>query len=202
MLEYNDFDNASRAHEVRQAVQAQGDVFCIWMRRDGSPDFTPANARQACVESQAQGFAAEAEIPSVMIVDDQVVPNPQATNWVELIFQLQDLPISKGLLTNFAPFITYVKENGQWVSRPWPEKAKPLIDAGWRCMPEAYDMPGGDPSTWPGRRAFYASHLGWDVTQPGLGLYGPPNAASSLDDYPTRHEYPNWWVWSAENILR
>jgi hypothetical protein len=183
-------------------VQALGDHFSIWMRRDGTPEFTPANARAAVLECQAEGFAAEAEIPSVWInpATDELEPYPPAMNWPELIFQLSDLLVHKMILTNFAPFITYVRDrNGKWVGVPWPEKARPLIDAGWRCGPEAYDMdgePDGDPS-WIERRAFAAKQLGWNVSQPGCGCFG----GRTLDDFPDRHDHPNWWVWSAENVV-
>lgn len=180
-MEHNDFNNAARSTAVKQAVEANGDVFTIWMTRP----FTAAQARQACVESGASGFSAEAEIPS----EDENGPKPEAQNWPELIHELDDLPIPKSVMTNFAPFVHHD-------NTPWPEKAKPLIDAGWNCLTECYDIEG-EPEFWPERRDFYAKQLGWSETQPGLGLY----AGRNLGDFPSRHEYRNWWAWSAESVL-
>jgi hypothetical protein len=186
VLEWNDYDNWTRGTEVREACEAEGLIFTIWMRRN----FTASEARQAIVESQARGFVAEAEIPAESAPG---VPNPQAQNWPELIFELSDLPISKGVATNFAPFTHH---DGS----PFPEKARPLVEAGWKCLTECYDM-NGDPANWIERRAFFASHLGWHQTQPILGIYDPPGGAGSLDAFPTRDEYRNWSVWAAENLI-
>jgi len=196
-MEYNFYGNAPRAAAVKAAVEANGDVFTIWMTRshpDADFDLTPASARQSAVESGCSGILIEGEIPA-MHPDGAggEKPNPQAVDWVQMIFQLHDLPIYKGVITNFAPFTHHD-------GAPFPEKAKPLIDAGWSCHPEAYDM-NGDPTAWIGRRAFFASQLGWFDTQPALGVYDPPGGGGSLDAYPTRHDYRNWSVWAAENVL-
>jgi len=168
--------------EYRDACAAQGIIFTIWMTRD----FTAAEARQAVVESQAQGFLAEGEIPAESAPG---IPNAQAQNWSELIFQLSDLQIPKGVVTNFAPFTHHD-------GTPWADKAKPLIDAGWSCHTECYDLTG-DPTQWIPRRDFYAKQLNWPSTQPVLGLY----AGRTFADYPTRNEYANWSVWAAEYLI-
>jgi hypothetical protein len=166
-------------------------------------NFTAAEALQAVVDSQADGFSAEAEIPSEL---GDGTPNPQAQNWPDLIQSLADLPIRKGVMTNFAPFVhgrtDVPPTDPTYNGKPWPEKAKPLIDAGWHCLTEAYDL-DGDPAIWPARRAQFAAHLGWNITQPGLGVGfgGVPSGQAGIDSYPTRGDYPNWWVWDAGNIL-
>lgn len=153
-------------------------------------NFTAAEARQACVESGAQGFLAEGEIPpETTDSGGNVISNPQEQNWPELIFELSDLNIFKGVVTNFAPFVYHS-------GKPWPEKAKPLIDAGWHCLTECYlsESPSGTPE----RRDFYAKvNLGWPETQPVLGLYG----GKTFADYPTRDNFRNWSVWDANSVL-
>ena len=146
-------------------------------------DFTPAEALKACVESSCDGFLGEGEIPAESAPD---TPNPQEQNWPALIAALEPIDIPKGVVTNFAPFTHH---DGS----PYPEKAKPLIDAGWHCLTECYDLMG-DPKLWIERRNFYATaNLGWPRTQPVLGIYG----GRTFDDFPTRDNYENWSVWDA-----
>lgn len=175
-FEWNDFGNEARGPAVKAACDTYGLVFTIWLKRP----FTAAEALQAVVESQCEGFIAEAEIPA---------HRPEAQNWPELIHALSDVDIPKAVATNFAAF---VHEDG----KPWPEKARPLIEDGWSCMTECYDL-GGDPAQWPERRAFFATHLGWNDTQPILGAYG----GRTIESFPTRDNYRNWSVWDAGSVL-
>lgn len=99
----------AKVSEYRNACQQQELVFTIWLTRP----FDGAFARQMAVESQCSGILLEGEIPSTQ---------PEAVNWPEVIFHLQDIDIAKGVVTNFAPF---VHQDGS----PWTEKAQPLIDA-------------------------------------------------------------------------
>lgn len=181
-LEWNDFGNSSRSSAVKQACINNNLIYTIWMTRN----FTAAEARQAVVESGASGFLAEAEIPPE---NSPGVPNPQEQNWPELIFELSDINIFKGIVTNFAPFV-YAG------GLPWPEKAAPLINDGWHCLTECYLSES--PNSTPERTDFYAKvNLGWPETQPVLGLYG----GKTFADYPTRNNYRNWSVWSANSVL-
>lgn len=181
-MEYNDYGNAARAPAVKAAVEANGDAFTIWLTRD----FSAAQARQAAVESGCSGIALEAEIPSE---NAPGVDNPQAVNWPEMIFTLKDLPITKAVVTNNAPFVHHD-------GTPWPEKVAPLVAAGWSCLTEAYDL-DGDPTQWIERRDFFAKQCGWQETQPVIGLYG----GRTLADFPTRNQYRNWSAWAAEYVL-
>lgn len=174
-FEYNDHGNADIVTPVRLACESQGLTFTLWFTRG----FTAAGVRQAVVESKAQGVLIEGEVPA---------SRPEAVNWPELIFELKDLPIAKGVVTNFAAF---VHDDGT----PWPEKAQPLIDAGWKCLTECY-LPE-NPNASPDRMDFRATQLGWRESQPVLGLYG----GFTLADYPTRDKYRNWSVWSASGAL-
>jgi len=181
-VEWNDYNNASRGSEIRAACDEHDLIFTIWLTRP----FDAASAKAALLASGCEAISLEGEIPAESAPG---VPNPQAVDWQAVVDELEGYPIPKSVVTNFAPFTHH---NGA----PYPEKAAPLIADGWRCLTECYDMTG-DPAMWPERRAFFATHLGWDITQPVLGAYG----GNTVESYPTRHAYPNWSVWAAEYVL-
>jgi hypothetical protein len=178
---------------LKNAVESENGVFTIWLTRN----FTTAEALQAVVESRCTGFIAEAEIPSENEIGE---PKPEAQNWPELIFALKDQNIFKAVVTNFAPFVhgrtDVPQDDPRYSGKPWPEKARPLVEAGWHCLTEAYDLTG-EPALWPDRRHAFAQHLGWTQTQPVLGTYG----GRTLADFPSRNFYPNWSCWDAGSIL-
>ena len=182
-MEWNQFGNSTRGQAMKAACDAAGLVFTIWFTRSGQPqndmDFTPAEVRKALVESEATGFLGEAEIPPELTGG---VPNPQEQNWPDLIHEIADLSIYKGVVTNFAPF---VHNDG----RPFPEKAKPLIDAGWACVTECFISES--PNSTPARTDFYAkTNLGWAETQPMVEL-------DILPQYGDLSMYRNVSHWSA-----
>jgi hypothetical protein len=95
--------------------------------------------------------------------------------------------VPHAVITNFTPL-----SNPQ--GEPLPDKAAPLIEAGWFCQTECYlgDNPSGTPDT----QDHFAKQLGWGATQPVFGLYNAPPAA-----------YAQWYDWPgcdylAENILK
>jgi hypothetical protein len=182
-MEWNQWGNSTRAAAMKQACDAAGVVFTIWFTRSGQEgndmDFTPAEARKAVVESGAAGFLGEAEVPPELTGG---IPNPQEQNWPDLIYELADLLIPKGVVTNFAPFI---HNDG----RPFPEKAKPLIDAGWACITENFITE--TPNAIPAHTDFYAkSNLEWPETQPMVEL-------ARLADYGDLSAFRNVSMWSA-----
>jgi hypothetical protein len=175
-LEYNDFGNEARVADVRDACRAHDLVFTIWLTRP----FDAASVRAACLASQAAGVICEAEIPG--FVD-------AAVDWPSVVGAVGDLPISKAVVTNFAAFVT---QDGL----PDPSKSKPLVDAGWACMPECHLAEA--PNATPENGDFYArAHLGWTATQPLLGMQG----GKTFADFPTRDNYANWSVWDAGEVL-
>lgn len=167
---------------MKQACVQEDVKFVIWLTRN----FTAAEVRQAAVESQADAVAVEGEIPAE---NAPGVPNPQAVNWPELIFELSDLDIHKGVVHNNAPFVHHD-------GTPWPEKVAPLVEAGWTSLTECYDLTG-DPTLWIERRDFFAKQCGWPSSQPVVGVYG----GRTFDDFPTRDNYPNWSVWDAGTVI-
>lgn len=175
-FEWNDYDNAGRGQAMLDACRAHDLVYTIWLTRP----FNGASVRQAVLASGAAGVICEAEIPSFV---------PEAVDWPSVIRAVEDLPVHKAVVTNFAAF---VNEGGY----PARDISQPLVDAGWACMTECYL--GEAPNATPENTDYYArAHLGWAATQPVLGVYG----GKTLADYPTRDAYRNWSVWDAGEIL-
>jgi hypothetical protein len=186
-LEYNDYGNESRAAAYRQACDDENIIFTIWLTRD----FTAAQVRQAIMESGCDGVLLEGEI-AAMHSDGQggEVPNPQAVNWPEVIAMTEDLDVSKGVITNFSPF---QHADGT----PFKEKATPLIQAGWKCIPELYDR-FGDPATWADNSDWYAkTHYNWPETQPAIGVF----SGRTFESFGDLSKYRNWSVWAAEYLI-
>lgn len=186
-MEWNQHGNSTRGAAMKQECDRVGLIFTIWFTRSGQPendmDFTPAEVRKAVVESGAAGFLAEAEIPSEL---GGGAPNPQEQNWPALIHELSDLQIAKGVVTNFAPFVHHD-------GLPFPEKAKPLIDAGWACITENFITES--PNSTPARTDFYAkANLGWPETQPMIEGW-------HLADYGDLSRFRNVSHWDAGNVL-
>ena len=127
----------------------------------------------------------EAEIPAE---NGDGTPKSEAVDWADVTLNIADLPIAKSVVTNFAPFTHHD-------GKPYPEKAKPLVDAGWACLTECYL--GESPGSTPEAMDFFAGHLGWSETQPMIGIYG----GKTWNDYPTRNQYRNWSVWDAGSVL-
>jgi len=170
-------------HATRQACVGKL-IFTLWLTRP----FDAAYARQAAVESQCSGIILEGEIPSEWVnpATGQVEPKPDAVNWPSVIFSLSDLPIPKAVVSNFAPFV-------HADASPWPEKAKPLIDAGWAYISENFISES--PNSTPARTDWYAREkLGWPSTQPMVEGW-------HLQDYGDLSMYRNVSHWDAGNVL-
>lgn len=172
----------AKVPEYREACAGRL-IFTIWLTRP----FDGAFARQMAVETGCQGILLEGEIPSESMNWDtgQPEPRPEAVNWPEVIFHLQDLDIAKGVVTNFAPFV-------HWNGALWPEKAKPLVDAGYACVTENFISES--PNSVPANTHFTASQLGWKRTQPMVEGW-------RLAEYGDLSGYPNVSHWDAGNVL-
>jgi hypothetical protein len=76
---------------------------------------------------------------------------------------------------------------------PQPAAAKPLIDARFRCLTEAYI--GDNPNATPPRLDFTGRKLGWATTQPVFGIYNKP--LSAYDEWKSG----GWSIYLAEYAL-
>lgn len=184
--QWNDDQTAQAQQAAAPAYKAACEgqlVFTIWLTRP----FNAAYARQAAIESGCKGILLEAEIPSEWInPEGQIEPKPDAVDWVDVIFHLQDLDIAKGVVTNFAPFVHHD-------GKPWPQKAAPLIAAGYACVTENFVTES--PNSVPANTDHYAkTNLGWARTQPMIEGWHIP-------DYGDLSGFANVSHWDAGNVL-
>ena len=182
---------------MREAVEAHGDVFTIWLTRD----FTGADLRAAVLDCGASGVIAEGEVPAY----SQGQPNPQAPDWQEVADSVDDLDIHKAVATSWSPF------QGP-TGLPVAELAAPLIRAGWHVQPYCYAPE--HPGITPEHGAMYAQHYtheaaptaldpgqGWYHTEPVFGCYRGIGGPWRIEDYETRDNYRGWSAWAAEYVL-
>lgn len=170
------------APAYREACQGKL-VWTVWLTRP----FDAALARKAVIELGAAGILLEGEIPSEWInpATGQVEPKPDAVDWVNVIFHLQDLDVAKGVVTNFAPFVHH---DGSL----WPQKAAPLIAAGYACITENFISES--PNSIPIQTDFIAKQLGWPRTQPMIEGWRIP-------EYGDLSGFANVSHWDAGNVL-
>jgi hypothetical protein len=145
-LELDDYGNAARWPAFRESCHASEILAGPWFTDGGNIAQTPADADFAIAELES-----EDDYRGIIAVRDAGT--------------LPSCP--KAVITNFTPLT-----DAQGV--PLPQKAKPLIDAGFRCLTEAYL--GDNPNARPDRLAFTASQLGWPMAQPMFGIYNKPLA--------------------------
>jgi hypothetical protein len=78
------------------------------------------------------------------------------------------------------------------------EMCRPVIEAGFHCLTEAY-VNQSSPSVSPERLDATARFLGWPNTQPVIGVYWDFPAKEYIDKYKLA-DYPGYWVWLAETM--
>jgi hypothetical protein len=167
----------------------------VWRTRG----FTAADAAYDVSTLHPQLFIAEGEIPAQILRDDGPHPNPQAQDWVALADALDHWPIDCAVATSFGPFQSYVQEGDRWVVRPDPEIARPLIEAGWFCLPYVY--PAEHHGITARRMLDYAAHYGpeWAAAEPVCGVYG----GYTIDDpaFAAKDGAPGYSLWDAGEVL-
>jgi hypothetical protein len=139
----------------------------IWVTEGAHINLTPTDADFAIAECEGPG-----DYEGIMqaIADDKVPTCPRA------------------IVTNFN--IPLVDASG-----PNPQAAKPLIDAGFECLTEAYM--GDNPQATPPRLDYTGTRCGWKSTSPVFGVYNEP-----LTTYtPYMATFPGWSSYLAEYIL-
>jgi hypothetical protein len=132
-----------------------------WTTEGGNIDMTPVDASFAIAELEGPG-----DYDGIMFaIENQRLPS-----------------CSLAVITNFN--IPLTDTSGV----PRPEKAKPLIDAGFSCLTECYL--GDNPNATPDEMDFKARQCGWPTSQPVFGVYNKPPAA-----------YAEWADWPGVDYL-
>lgn len=94
--------------------------------------------------------------------------------------------IPKAVVSNFAPFVHHD-------GKPWPEKAKPLIDDGWAFISECFLTEA--PNATPAKMDWFAkAKLHWPETQPMIEAW-------HIADYGDLSMFRNVSHWDAGNVL-
>jgi hypothetical protein len=164
--------NDARAERFRNLCQARGIQFGIWADRGHlNPDFI--------VDYNASFYIGEAEA--------------YATSWGPIVERASELldPERCAVVTNFGSF---TKPDGT----PSIEKARPLVEAGWACLTEAYlpEQPQLAPNPC-ARLEFRARQLGFWRVQPCIEVInGFP--ASAYAELQTGHR--GYSVWLGETM--
>jgi hypothetical protein len=168
-LELDDYDNAERWGPFHHACTAAGIRPGPWFT-EARVELTPADAHFVIAE-------VESEEDRVHAIDG--APGIPAT------------VKRRAVLTNFTPMT-----DGQGV--PQPDKAKPLIDAGYDCLTECYMGESNGASLNPESMNFRATvQLGWPRSQPVFGVYNKP-----LPEYATQiQNWPAYGLYLAEYVL-
>lgn len=126
---------------------------------------------------EPDGFVAEGEVPGQ---NPDGTPNPQAQNWPELQWMLEDVPCDKAVATSWSPFQKFVDlPGGGRGAVPAPETARVLIRHGWKVMPYVY--PAEHKGVTVASMLQYARHHTYEeapgVFDPGEGWYTPEPVA-------------------------
>ncbi len=142
-LELDDYGNDQRWGAFRHACHAEGLLAGPWFTEGGNIVNTPADADFTIAEVES-----ESDRLGAIAAAPSLPPMPRA------------------VITNFTPMT-----DGQGV--PQPEKAAPLIAAGYECLTESYE--GDSPGMNPDDMNFRATvQLGWRRSQPVYGIWNKP----------------------------
>lgn len=143
----DDYGNAARWPEFRDTCFAHGIKAGVWFTDSWNLVNCPPDARFVVGELESEG---------------------DYTGCINAINRLPAIP--RAVITNFNPLSD---ASGAYL----PDKAAPIINAGFRCLTEAYL--GTSSNLTPDRLHFTATQkLGWPDSQPVFGLFN-----SSLDMY-------------------
>lgn len=170
-----------------------------WLTRD----FDGAEVEQAVLASLPDLVVLEAEVPAQIMTSNGPVENPQAPDWEDIATRLDRYDIAKAVASSFGAFQTYRLENGRWFLRPDPERAAPLIDAGWYLLPYVY--PAEHQGATVAGQLFYASHYGpeWTHAEPVLGCYSGLFGSFTIDSpaFEGYDDQPGASVWDLGSVI-
>ena len=165
-LELDDYGGWQTWPSVRDACVGQGLLPGVWTTEGRNIQYAPADVGFVIAECEGPG-------------DYEGIMHAEASG---------EIPkVPKAIVTNFNVPLTDA------AGVPQPPAAKPLIDAGYACLTEAYL--GDNPNANPDRLDFRAKQLGWASSQPVFGVYNAP-----LSTYDQWADWPGA-VYLAEYIL-
>jgi hypothetical protein len=159
-LELDDYNNEARWGDFAWECRQKGLMPGVWVTEGAAINRTPADAELAIAECEGPGDY------------DGIIAAIDAGT-------LPSCPLA--ICTNFSTPLTTV---GQL----HPDKAKPLIDAGFSCLTEAYI--GDNQFATPDVLDYTARRLGWSGSQPVFGVYNAPPSA-----------YAEWYDWPGADYL-
>lgn len=173
-LQWDDPKNRALAPRLRQELNARGLTFGVW---EAFPK--PGSGAKAVTESGAQHYIAQAEQPEP---------------WPEIVSTFR-----AALPTFPAAVVTTFWGCGATATGYDRSIPKPLIDGDFACLTEAYVNQSGT-SVSPARLDWTAkAHLGWERTQPTIGVYWDYPAERYINEFALA-EFPGYWVWLAETM--
>lgn len=152
---------------MRDACLDQGIVPGVWFTHGGNIDYTPADAAFAIAEHE--GYSDHDGL--MLAIRAEAIPN-----------------CPRAIVTNFAGLVDPASGMDD------PARAKPIIDAGFECLTEAYL--GDNPNATPDRLDYRAARLGWRRSAPVFGVWNAP-----MRSYERWLEWPGWSVYLAEHVL-
>jgi hypothetical protein len=166
-LEYDDYGNDQIWGPFRLSCHAAGLQAGVWMTEGANIRITPSDADFAIAEMEGPGDYEGV----VSAISGGAIP-----------------ACPKAIVTNFnLPLVD--------ASGPNPQACKPLIQAGFACLTEAYM--GDNPRATPPNMDFMGRNCGWLSTSPVFGLYNAP--MTTYDQY--KSAFPGWSSYLAEYVL-
>lgn len=156
---------------MKAACDAFGLTFGVW---ESEPQ--PGTGASAVMFTGAEHYIAQAETPR---------------DWVQIVEDFREIypTLPAAVVTTFGGI-------GAVEGGYDPSISKPVIQAGFRCLTEAYQ--NADPGSTPDNTVWTATEkLGWPHAQPTIGVWGDYPAESYFAEL--RH-HPGYWVWLAETM--
>lgn len=160
--------------QAREACHDYGLTFGVW---ESEPQ--PFTGTVAVDETGADHYIAQAETPR---------------NWVAIVdsFRAAYPALPAAVVTTFGGIGAL--DDGTYD----PSIAKPVIDAGFRCLTEAYV--NVDAGSTPDRMRWTAiEKLGWPWAQQTIGVYGGYPAERYIVEH-NLADHRGYWVWLAETM--
>lgn len=192
--------NRAGWERIQADAAADGEITVgPWLTRD----YGAGECVAAVAATDPDLIVLEGEVPAQRMVSGVPIENPQAPSWEAIGAALEPYDISKAVATSFGPFQSYKLENGEYVLRPDPGRAAPLIERGWYCLPYVY--PAEHLGATVAGQLAYANHYGpeWSHGECALGCYSGPHGTFTIDSpaFAGYDKQPGASVWDAGSVI-